>query len=704
MSPEGIRAISLLHYCLAYDWVQHALDPDTDRKIRDRLAALADIVYGELNADDTDRYSISFVDHHGQAYPILGIAGVVLCDYVNPGGQPLASDPEEWRRVGTDYLFVNDPLHAYGRPLIDFEVDAEGHDLLGSYKNYYIDDMVIWAQVYTRFYGNNFFSAYPVAQKLLTAEVWDSLPNRYSANFVTNGNQKWYYSRGIASLLDPANLSYILKHDDIIEKSGELEYSKTPYHLNYDTQLPESVLYCVYGDYSSVPREDPVDTSRLSLDSAYQVFRESWDKDSDWLAMITFGKNIPTYTYRNTQHHDQMSFEYYAKGDLLLADAGEDRQSTNNYKGAYEVHHNTIAIENPRKAYSIAKWSGSPARGIFKGTKMGWETTADVWLASQDPWMEAVGARAAIRDLIGSSSGSSTSLSSPIAYGRLILYPEKDYFIVLDRLEGEETWAYRNIFRPSSLSITPSGKSIGHVNGDLSIGGEPYDWLSLSYKKEYSTGIQTNSIGWSTTNPYGKAVNMEIFTVPASDVLVMKNIGRVGGYDEENEVYNPVVYFRSGPSADLYRATVLLTGYAGEGRKVPSVVPVNGSGNALKISSGSFEDYVYTGAGTSSFASFITDADAAYIRVQDGLREYTLIGGNDLAYGDERLVHIDGRADYLTFKIAGNTISFNAAGAEGAEITLYQLDPSIDYRLEKDGVAYNKCSRPGDKRQITISL
>ncbi len=45
-------------------------------------------------------------------------------------------------------------------------------------------------------------------------------------------------------------------------------------------------------------------------------------------------------------------------------------------------------------------------------------------------------------------------------------------------------------------------------------------------------------------------------------------------------------------------------------------LPVTGTGHAIKVSSASSDDYIYTGKGTSSFAGFTTDADTVYIRKQ----------------------------------------------------------------------------------------
>ena len=75
------------------------------------------------------------------------------------------------------------------------------------------------------------------------------------------------------------------------------------------------------------------------------------------------------------------------------------------------------------------------------------------------------------------------------------MYPEDDYFVVFDRFNGDEELAYRNVFRPTSLSIAPTkGSVIGNVKGDLRIGGTAYNWLSQPYKTEKKASASTNAL------------------------------------------------------------------------------------------------------------------------------------------------------------------------------------------------------------------
>jgi hypothetical protein len=708
MTPEGFEAIGLYGYCLAYDWIQPSLDISSDDLIRDKLAKLADTVHSNLNSSTVNpeynyKDKIYYYDYMGQAYPIMGIAGVTLNDYTNPNHLPLSSTPADWIKVGTDCFFINDELHNFNRSMISFGFDNSGKDLIGAYKMYYIDDLALWAQVYSHYYGKNMFDVYPIARLALTSEVWDSLPNQYSGDFVTNGNIKYSYHRGVANLLDSDNRSYVLSHDDIIDNSDLLQYSRSSVHIYYRSMLPSALLYIVYGDYSSTPRKSPPWTSHLDANSQLQVFRGNWNADSDWLSFTTW--DVFAAASRNMAHNDQLGFEYYSRGDLLLADGGEDREVLDKYYGQYEVYHNTIAIEDPRSPFARSSWADSTSRGIFKGFYY-LRTPATINNIVNTSWIEIVDSSVTINSVNTYEGGASESmqLSSPIQYDRAVLYPQKDYFIVIDRMEGSQTWGYRNIFRPTSLNIVPSTgtteSQVGYVVGSLTIGNTSYNWLSKPYKKEQQTGITTNSIEWDTTNPYGNNVNLQVFTVPSSEVLVTKHVGRIAGYSEKSEVFSPAVYFRSPPANNVYRATVMLSKYSNESQKTPRALSVSGTGNALMVTSPTYVDYIYTGKGASSFASYSTDADTVFARNAGQPIEYTLMGGTYINFADVPLVTVSSRVDYLTLKKQGNGFTFAVKSRGDINITLSQIDPASSYKVTRDGMPYTNWAISGNTMKI----
>lgn len=683
------KAWQLRDYCFAYDWLQPTLDPKDDSIIRDKLAKLADSVYLDLNDNGTTRDYVTFADYHGQAYPDVGIAGMTLYDYKNPNGLPLVSGPDDWVKVGTEYLFVNDKLHDLDTSLIVWGPD--GKDLSGAYKSYVVKDMIWLAQAYTHVYNRNFFDDYPMAKNYLIAETWDSLPDYYSSNFATNANMKWTYHAAIINLLDQDTKEYVLKYYDDIVSSRTLPYAGEMVKLDYP------MLYLTYDNYSTVSRSDPPFTSHLENDSSFQVFRGSWAMDSSWLSFITWNAN--THSNRNMAHHDQLSFEYYSKGDLLLSDAGENREVLDQDYGRYEVDHNTVAIEDPVNPFNASAWANSNARGIFKGRDItGLMAPATIENVVQTPSMELASANVRINNVTGDSWDTWQTLPSYIDYERDILYPEKDYFIVIDRFNGEQPWIYRSIFRPASLNIAPSADrnnngiysedEVGHINGQLTVDQGVYDWTSSPYKSERTVSLNSSSLTWETVNMYGDPVELDMYSVPASEVIVSKDVGRIAGWGAPCEVYSPVVSFRTGSTNDMYRATILLSRYTNETKKAVDTVDVKGNGNAMSVTYPDYTDTIYTGQGKSSFGSFETDANTFYARCTGGLTEYTLLSGTYLNYaGSDRLI-LTKKADYAVVKYNSENITVDIKSGYNYQMSVAQLSPGRTYQVFKDGILY----------------
>ncbi len=710
------KAMALGKYSLAYDWIQPYLDSATDMTIRDKLASYADNCYKDLNKNVT---YISFSDYHGQQYPNVAIAAVALADYTNPNNLVLSSTPKDWLKTGTDYLFVNDLLHKksdgtpIGRSLLSFGFDENsGKHWIGTYKSYVIDDLAWWFQIYSHYFGRNILEDYPAAKKIVMSEVWESLPNGYQNNYCTSGNFKWLNTESFINLLSGDEQAWALKYIDSVKNAVVLPYSSG---FNSISTL---LRYSTEQNYSTVARKDPNWTNYLNKNSIYQVIRKDWQKDSDWMSLSTdSSRTLFSASNRNAMHDDQLGIEYYSRGDLLLADAGEPKY-TSNY-GTHENQHNSFAIENPRQPWPNSSWINSPARSIYKGlTYDGMVTPVDVNTTIQTSWVDFINASAHVtkvrRDEIKDAASNYyyINLSSPIETKRSILY-NKDYFTILDQTNGSESWIYRNVFRPTSLKTVAtkdvnadhsySISEIGNVNLSLSIGGTAYNWLGLPHKVETNTGISTNSIRWETTNPYGNIVKAQLFTAPASDVLITKDIGRIGGYAASSEVYSPIIYFRTPSQKDMYRVTVLLSRYATEEEKIATVVPVTGTGNAIKVTSSLFTDYVYNGMGVSVFDELTTDANNLYLRKNNEIQSYTLVNGSYIKNGNNDLVRLSATTEYFTFKKEGEKRTLKTKGSGATNINLFDMNSSIVYRVIRDGLVYSNWSISREENKMIIT-
>jgi len=301
--------------------------------------------------------------------------------------------------------------------------------------------------------------------------------------------------------------------------------------------------------------------------------------------------------------------------------------------------------------------------------------------------MEFLSLNAKINQVIGSGFGNSQDLSSPVNYNRIVLFPDSEYFIIIDRMEGTESWVYSNIFRPTSLNIIPTvdknkdgeyaESEVGHVNGSLTVGTTPVDWQALSFKKETDTGITTNTLEWTTVNPYGKYVKLNIISEPASDIKVTKLVGRIAGYDAPSEVFSPVVWFTPPASQNLYRITALLSRYPDEESKSGENIAVQGTGNALKIHLSGHDDIIYTGSGISSFDQFSTNADVAFIRRQGENTEVTIIDGSFLKYQGVDWINLSKKADFVTVKKNGESLDYRVQADPDLRGELFngQMDP-----------------------------
>ena len=114
--------------------------------------------------------------------------------------------------------------------------------------------------------------------------------------------------------------------------------------------------------------------------------------------------------------------EYYSHGDLLLADAGENKYVLDKLYGEYEIHHNTIAIADPRSPFPPSPWSGTEVRGIVKGNSNGLITPAAIYAVLSTPWIEFIDTHMTITQVFGDSYGDMRKLSSPVTYSRSILF------------------------------------------------------------------------------------------------------------------------------------------------------------------------------------------------------------------------------------------------------------------------------------------
>jgi hypothetical protein len=101
-------------------------------------------------------------------------------------------------------------------------------------------------------------------------------------------------------------------------------------------------------------------------------------------------------------------------------------------------------------------------------------------------------------------------------------------------------------------------------------------------------------------------------------------------------------------------------------------IPVSGTGHAIKVSSASSDDYIYTGKGVSSFAGFTTDADIVFIRENGDNRQVGLFGGSDLIYQGDPWIILSKKADSVIINRTNGLTDYYIQGESDLRGDIFQ--------------------------------
>ena len=94
--------------------------------------------------------------------------------------------------------------------------------------------------------------------------------------------------------------------------------------------------------------------------------------------------------------------------------------------------------------------------------------------------------------------------------------------------------------------------------------------------------------------------------------------------------------------------------------------------HAIKVSSASSDDYIYTGKGVSSFAGFTTDADIVFIRENGDNRQVGLFGGSDLIYQGDPWIILSKKADSVIINRTNGLTDYYIQGESDLRGDIFQ--------------------------------
>jgi len=643
--------VALIDYSLKYDWIQPLLTPEEDKKIKENLARYADALYKAYPHQGNTHDRI-------MAASGLGAISLALAGY-NP---PTSSKPVDWLKDGTISLFIKDRYKfpsAYTKderykdfcPAVCGVCNQGGFCRVGGYRAYWLSTMCKWLLIYYKATGRNPLDDFPIARGIVNEVLWESMPNGMDSEQNTRDGTYWWHFKFLTAMHTPS------------ERGGFKWYSTDPKVDKARWRKGWAWLGSVYGlcCYEKyLPTEPPFWTSFYSPKNEAFVFRKNWKVDGDWLYLKVF--NQPITSHRDMVHHDNMSFELYSRGDYLLCDSGEVRGRMYGYGPEYALGHNTILINGrgPVKERVSVEY--------YKFVNPAYFVTA-----SLEKWLEFCQAKMRITHVevdpiklvVRKPDGkeyTAEPLPSPVDWYRTIIYPGKEYFILIDEIKSNQKYDYSQLFHFSSLNIIPtkSRKEPGYVLGDLIIKGERINW-----EKDVRTDILTGdkpyrkvkefsdiqSVIWKTKNLQGKKVELLLFFSPKSKKLVVGRIwGRIPQTWERptgsGEVDHPMVKVKE-KSDKVTRITAILTRYIEEEKKKVKEVDVKG-GNGIKVEYGNVEDFVAAGEGKLEYGNVRTDAEIFFVRKEnDKISTLLLIKGKELFYKGENIISLSEKIPHV---------------------------------------------------------
>jgi hypothetical protein len=595
---------------------------------------LTDYVY---NDSTTDPGAIDFLDYSGPGFLTVGLAGYVLSDYTNPNSLTLGTNASWWKKCGEDFMWVNDLTHTLyqGKPLAYSCIDDNGFDHMGAYLVYYYDDMIIWGYAYKHQYDESPCVAYPLLDKILTNEIYHMMPDSACGNILTFSlvrRDYMMYAMGLLNDSSRARAAYVQDkmNASTVGYMGELQ--------DYTNSLGDyTEIYLFQEDYWNASHVDRIapDLTEFASPGLIQTIKTGWLNASSQINFKT------PYLYhggdRIDGHADTLSFEYYARDNILISDAGEDAGGNAPYildqpYGMYGPHHSAISIENPLSPFSTTFYSGNDAKDPVRGHQnAGYEMTNDTYGLNSSV-LRSTGSMWNITHVINGNTPASgevtvestIALPSTITWNRSILSPvDASQMYVVDRASGAQNWTYRSDFHLSSTGAVNystdyneneyiTAGEMGNVVGNIYLDGSPVLWTNKAYESDNDTGITTGLLDWYVKDRYGRDMALKLYTAPSSDVHIVKTTGRVNGAGITNIVFCPSVQFRTENVDSLYRVTLLSCNTTGEDALTPSTITVTGNGNAIRVVNNTVTEIVYTGSGTSTFANIETDADTMY--------------------------------------------------------------------------------------------
>lgn len=660
----------LLRYAVAYDLIQDKLSKAEDKAIRDNLARIA---------DKACRSYRRWKNFHDRIILDCGL-GAIACALADYEG-PTVTKPVDWLRRGTVNLFIKDDYPWPGGLREDSQKEIIRPAVCGScspggffhgYFSYWSGPFTKWIIIYSQSTSRNALVDFPIARGIVNTILWESTPYKTDSHHCTKlQNYYWFYHVLWHLVLPEERWGFRWHEKD--PRVDELRYRR-----RYGDVWGGVFSFCFYNP--NLPIRRPNWTTFFSPANQACVFRNDWSLESDWLFFNC--ENYPAPSHRWMLHNDNMSFEYYSHGDYLLADNGEVKERMYGYGPTYASGHNTLLIDG-----------SGPIKEDIKKECFRFVNPAKFINHSLERWLEFAEAEMDITHIEKNPLKGiyAKPLKSPVNWNRTILYPNKQYLIIADRVESAQRHDYSLLFHLTSLNIIKSqGKRLpGQVKGKLFIEDKEIAW-DKNVRTDILTGKNpqrmikkyrsVSKVAWQTNNLINKQVELRLVPIPSADEVT---IGRTWGhipmikapYKGSSDVDHPYIAFHY-KTKNLYAIVPLLVFYKNEPlRKVKQIRLLSGNGCAVEIEKHADSDIVSIGSGKLRFADIETDADLTLIhKSNNNIITCMIIRGSMLKRAGRFLIETKPLISHIAYNISPqkHTLSIHVnANNKGTNVRIF---------------------------------
>lgn len=710
------------NYAIMYDLIASSLTPRERNEIEDRLVQsgqrMANWIKEPLRFDIGGQCVLasnlavtacSILGYHG-SHQDQGNAYLLLGDAVN-------------------YLFASSPgakyyAHTKGFPAMRWSGNSDGHETEGGYRHYFSGDFAPFPVICMNSVGTNLAAEYHTLHGHFLDIVGIACPDGRYPNIVTSWGGIWWDLLSAPPLYKGEQQKAVQWYCNQLwewEKLGAWGHRGWTRHVTWGFTYDK--------DTPAAPPTFDGDPTYFTHESGSAVFRSGRDKDDLYL----YFKADHEHGLGGHYGPHQLSYDMWAKRAYLAIDSGNPRWIV-----MYTGGHNTFEIDNAAitKGGRAFTYNKSYLENHF----------ATPFLDYGEGRMEVTRAL----PLPAERGDRDKPLPDPVLIRRAILFPENEYFVVLDRLQSKAQHEYKMLLHLGGSEIaagtefetvadreTATGNTI---KGTLKIEGEEVAWGGKEYRSRNKVGRvyalprptpvehtfdDVQNVSWTTqsvtpAHPESFEVELKAFIVPTCSADQRMNVAHLGNYGPEGDYWAPVLDFKQSGANVKYLNVVYPRKVSGDPDPKIEELKVNGGSAeddyAVKLSREGVQDIVTIADGERiSVDNITTDGRISYCRREQGTLTTVMFSyGKTFAANEGVLASSEDELKHLALKFEPKRTTGHIGADKPTKVRiLCSFEPArIDWKKDRpnwmspstDSEVYEPKSLPFQREGEAISF